>query len=131
MAIQNLSSLYDLVGNFGEADSGPVANMANQTGPSWNITGPGGTAPFVRSNYPFGVPVNSGLHAGPNADQAGRSLVGPSYAYNYDNSADAVGPALLDLDGVIPFATHPLITINPFGNQQLPYNQFGPPDGFY
>ena len=121
MAIQNLSSLYDLVGGFGQADSGPVADMENQTGPSWTITGPG----IGRANYPFNVPTNSELHGGPLEDQAGRSLVGPAYMHTYGNSTSVSEPALLDLDGQIPFATHPSITINPFGNQQLPYRQFG------
>lgn len=127
MAIQNLSSLYDLVGGFGAEDSGPVANMSTQTGPAWNITGPD----VVRSNYPFSIPAGSQLHGGPLENQAGRSLVGPAYYHAYGNSVSVNEPALLDLDGQIPFATHPSITINPFGNQQLPYRQFGPPDGFY
>lgn len=127
MAIQNLSSLYDLVGGFGAEGSGPVANMENQTGPPFNITGPD----VVRGNYPFNIPANSQLHGGPLENQAGRSLVGPYYYHTYGNSTAVTPPALLDLDGQIPFATHPSITINPFGNQQLPYRQFGPPDGFY
>ena len=133
MALVNLTSKFDLVGAFGEPDGPPVGAMNVQSGPAFTITGPGGQQPVERGLYPFNIPVNSGLHAGPNADQAGRSLVGPNYQYSYGNSSADVqfsGP-LYDLDGEIPFATSGEITINPFGNQQLPYNQFGPSDGFY
>ena len=127
MALVNLESLYDLVGKFGSEGGGPVGNMENQKGPAFKITGPDTT----RGYYPFNIPSNSSLHGGPNEDQAGRSLVGPSYQYSYGNSTATVRPALLDLDGEIPFATHPNITINPLGNQQLPYKLFGPPGGHY
>lgn len=127
MAIQNLSSLYDLVGAMGDPESAPVANMATQTGPPWNIVGPD----VVRGLYPFEIPAGSQLHGGPLENQAGRSLVGPAYYHTYGNSTSVRFPSTLDLNGVIPFATDDSITINPFGNQQLPYNQFGPPDGFY
>jgi len=131
MALVNLESIYDLVGSPGVAGSGPVGDMANQTGPPWNIIGPD----ITKGLYPFNIPAGSQLHAGPLENQAGRSLVGPDYSYNYGgaypNASGLALAALLDLNGIIPYATHPSITINPLGSQQLPYNQFGPPDGFY
>jgi len=111
MAIKNLESLYDLVGGFGAQGGGPVNDMENQTGPGFPITGPGVT----RGNYPFNVPNNSQLHAGPLEDQAGRSLVGPAYTAVYGNSAFTTGPSIYDMDGVTP----------------LKYSDNGPTEGFY
>ena len=102
MAIKNLESLYDLVGGFGAEGGGPVNDMENQTGPNFSITGPG----VERGAYPFSIPSNSQLHAGPNADQAGRSLLGPNYTYAYggatgiafaQTSGNAIAPPLTKL----------------------------------
>jgi hypothetical protein len=115
MAIKNLESLYDLVGPFGIAGGGPVSDMENQTGPNFPIVGPG----VERGAYPFSIPANSQLHAGPGADQAGRSLLGPNYQFAYGGAAFSApassGPDDLDLEGITP----PL------------YKNTGPEEGFY
>ena len=117
MAIKNLESLYDLVGAFGilGQGGGPVSDMENQTGPNFPIVGPG----LERGGYPFSIPANSQLHAGPGPDQAGRSLLGPNYQFAYGGS-NFIAPAQsspndLDLEGVTP----PL------------YKNTGPEEGFY
>ena len=101
MAIKNLESLYDLV------NDGEVNNMESQTGPAFPIVGPDVT----RGTNP-GIPAGSQLHAGPLENQAGRSLVGPNFAYNYGANA---APSVLDKNGVTP----PKYTNN------------GPEEGFY
>jgi hypothetical protein len=118
MALVNLTSKYDLVGSFGKPDGEPVGNMENQKGPAWSIVGPGGTAfPVQKDYYPFNIPANSGLHAGPGQDQAGLSLLGPNYSYQYGNSPAIASFSIRDLDGEIA----------PWG----PYTNVGPEDGFY
>ena len=96
MAIKNLESLYDLVGG------GPISDMENQTGPNFPIVGPG----VERGAYPFSIPANSQLHAGPGVDQAGRSLLGPNYQFAYGGSSFSApassGPDDLDLEGITP-----------------------------
>jgi hypothetical protein len=109
MAIKNLESLYDLV------NDGEVNNMESQTGPAFPIVGPDVT----RATNPS-IPAGSQLHAGPLENQAGRSLVGPNFAYNYGGAA---APSQLDLNGNPP----PLQS--PFGPQYA--NGGGPDEGFY
>ena len=89
MAIKNLESIHDLV------QKGEVNNMESQTGPAFPVVGPD----VERGLYPFGVPVGSQLHAGPAADQAGRSLVGPNFQGVYGGVSV---PSGLDNDGVTP-----------------------------
>ena len=89
MAIKNKESIFDLV------QKGEVSNMEAQTGPAFPVVGPD----VERGLYPFGVPVGSQLHAGPAADQAGRSLVGPNYQGVYGGIS---APSGLDNDGVTP-----------------------------
>jgi len=89
MAIKNKESIFDLV------QDGEVSSMEAQTGPAFPIVGPD----VERGLYPFGVPVGSQLHAGPLVDQAGRSLVGPSYQGVYGSISN---PSGLDNDGVTP-----------------------------
>ena len=101
MAIKNLESLYDLV------NDGEVNNMETQTGPAFPIVGPDVTRGINPS-----IPAGSQLHAGPLENQAGRSLVGPNFAYNYGGVAT---PSVLDKNGVTP----PTYTNN------------GPEEGFY
>ena len=114
MAIKNLESLYDLVGPFGVAGGGPVGDMENQTGPNFPIVNN-----LERGAYPFNVPVNSGLHAGPGPDQAGRSLVGPNYQFSYGGS-NFIAPAQDTLDDFdLEGRTPPL------------YKNTGPTEGFY
>jgi hypothetical protein len=109
MAIKNLESLYDLIGD------GPVNNMEAQTGPAFPIIGPG-----VERGINPGIPAGSQLHGGPLTNQAGRSLIGPNFAYNYGGVAI---PSQLDLNGNPP----PLQS--PFGPQYA--NGGGPDEGFY
>jgi len=91
MAIKNLESLYDLVNN------GEVNNMETQTGPAFPINGPDVT----RATNPS-IPAGSQLHAGPAIDQAGRSLVGPAYNYQYGNAGATINPSNHDLNGITP-----------------------------
>jgi hypothetical protein len=89
--------------------------MENQTGNNFPIVGPG----LERGGYPFSIPANSQLHAGPLVDQPGRSLVGPNYQFSYGGS-NFIAPAQtspddLDLEGITP----PL------------YKNTGPGEGFY
>ena len=93
MALKDLKSIHDLV-----QGDGPVGEMANQTGPNFPITGP----KTERGAYPFSVPNNSNLHAGPLEDQAGKSLVGSAYQYAYGGAAASVNPSTLDLNGIAP-----------------------------
>ena len=88
MAIKNKESIFDLV------QKGEVSNMEAQTGPAFPIV-----TDIERGLYPFGVPVGSQLHAGPAANQAGRSLVGPNYQGVYGGIS---APSGLDNDGVTP-----------------------------
>ncbi len=96
MAIKNLQSIFDLVGNPGEA-GGPVNNMETQTGPAFPIV----DEMLNRATNPS-VPANSHLHAGQAEDQAGRSLVGPAYNYQYGGAAATVNPSNQDLNGITP-----------------------------
>lgn len=127
MAIKNLESLYDLVGNMGEY-GGPVANMEGQLGPAFPIVGPD----VARGHNPS-IPGGSQLHGGPVENQAGRSLVGPAYQYQYGSAASLNEPSNIDLNGIIPdFNNDAAVTpISPLGPQQLPYNVHGPSEGFY
>ena len=93
MALKDLKSIHDLV-----QGDGPVGEMAGQTGPNFPITGP----KTERGAYPFSVPNNSNLHAGPLADQAGKSLMGAAYQYAYGGAAASVNPSNLDLNGIAP-----------------------------
>tara|TARA_R110002020_G_scaffold239820_3_gene452397 strand:+ start:2172 stop:2468 length:297 start_codon:yes stop_codon:yes gene_type:complete len=89
MAIKNLESIHDLV------QDGEVNNMESQTGPAFPIVGPD----IERGLSPFNIPAGSQLHGGPLVDQAGRSLVGPSYQGIYGGVSN---PSSLDTDGVTP-----------------------------
>ena len=93
MALKDLTSIYDLV-----QGDGPTGEMAGQTGPNFPITGP----KTERGAYPFSVPNNSNLHAGPSADQAGKSLLGSAYQYAYGGAAASINPSTLDLNGITP-----------------------------
>jgi len=93
MALKDLKSIHDLV-----QGEGPVGEMSGQTGPNFPITGP----KTERGAYPFSVPNNSNLHAGPLADQAGKSLVGSAYQYAYGSAAASVNPSTFDLNGIAP-----------------------------
>ncbi len=91
MSLKNKSSIFDLV----QEDDAPVGNMAGQTGPAFPIVG----EKFERGIYPFSIPNNSNLHAGPNVDQAGASLVGPAYQGIYGGASQ---PSSLDKNGITP-----------------------------
>ena len=93
MALKDLKSIHDLI-----QGDGPVGEMTGQTGPNFPITGP----KTERGAYPFSIPNNSNLHAGPLADQAGKSLVGSAYQYAYGGAAASVNPSTLDLNGITP-----------------------------
>jgi hypothetical protein len=118
MAIKNLESIYDLVGSFGIAGGGPVNDMENQTGPNFPIIG-GSLTSLERGAYPFSIPSNSPLHAGPGADQAGRSLLGPNYQFAYGGSAFSAPASFTDQDLDLEGITPPL------------YKNTGPEEGFY
>ena len=89
MSLKNLKSIHDLV------QDGEVNNMESQTGPAFPIVGPD----IERGLSPFNIPAGSQLHGGPLVDQAGRSLVGPSYQGIYGGVSN---PSSLDTDGVTP-----------------------------
>jgi hypothetical protein len=95
MAIINLTSVHDLV----QGETAPVSNMANQTGPSFPILGPG---VFDKGSV-SGVPTKSPLHSNGIA-QPGKSvsLLGPAYKYVYGGEAALVNPSSHDLNGQTP-----------------------------